>query len=471
MEIKLKVKKIDLCATNRYLFENIKSFLFCRGGNIAVTFALTASTVVVGMGGALDYSRAGILTAKLQSGLDSGVLAAASMSQEAPSSEIIAAFVAAALEDHPSFRETVQIQADINETLNSRTITATATADVETLLLGVTGINTIRVQRSAQAREQIKNIEISLVLDISSSMNSGRLENLRSAAIDFANTMLEGASSTATTLSIIPYGGTVRLPPSFLDFVIDDDTFQHPNFSWELNVPDDINGWNGCLEMHSDQVRSITLEQNSLGIIPGFTVWNQDNGWCPDHPSAETLFISGDLQEVSNHINDLQSNTRSDGTGTDIGVGWGLRALHPEWRGTFSDDPLHLSRPADFDDPDTVKVLIVMTDGGTTAQLRPGNSFTPPDSLLTLTHVGTPGTSLLYHRNEARANFEHLCDEAKMNNVHVYTIAFQVRTGWQKSDMETCATSNSHYFEVENLNIEDAFSSIASNITFLRISQ
>ena len=47
---------------------------------------------------------------------------------------------------------------------------------------------------------------------------------------------------------------------------------------------------------------------------------------------------------------------------------WGARALDPAWRGnlggSFSD------RPASYDDRDTIKILVVMTDGEATAQIR-----------------------------------------------------------------------------------------------------
>ncbi|HCR64960.1 MAG TPA: hypothetical protein DIW38_00395, partial [Oceanicaulis sp.] len=62
------------------------SFLSCwssdRRGNVAIIMALCSGVLVTAVGGALDYSRSATVSSELQSALDSGALAAASLTQD-----------------------------------------------------------------------------------------------------------------------------------------------------------------------------------------------------------------------------------------------------------------------------------------------------------------------------------------------------------------------------------------------------
>ena len=94
---------------------------------------------------------------------------------------------------------------------------------------------------------------------------------------------------------------------------------------------------------------------------------------------------------------------------------------------------------------------------------KPG--WTPP----TPEHVGGGGSTTDYNRAAALASFYSLCDHAKDNGVTVYTIAFQVKNKSIQHEMRNCASTPSHFYNVETLDIEAAFSSIASQISALRL--
>lgn len=64
----------------------------------------------------------------------------------------------------------------------------------------------------------------------------------------------------------------------------------------------------------------------------------------------------------------------------------------------------------------------------------------------------------------------NICTAAKNNNIIVYTIGFEAPTAG-KVVIEDCASSDSHYFDVDGLEIADAFASIASSIRKLRLTQ
>lgn len=62
-----------------------------------------------------------------------------------------------------------------------------------------------------------------------------------------------------------------------------------------------------------------------------------------------------------------------------------------------------------------------------------------------------------------------LCNAAKAHDVRVYTIAFEAPTGGQQL-LSQCASSASNYYNVEGLNIQDAFSGIVQSINKLRLT-
>lgn len=62
-----------------------------------------------------------------------------------------------------------------------------------------------------------------------------------------------------------------------------------------------------------------------------------------------------------------------------------------------------------------------------------------------------------------------LCDAAKAHDVRIYTIAFEAPTGGQQL-LSQCASSDASHYEVEGLDIQDAFSGIVQSINKLRLT-
>ena len=62
-----------------------------------------------------------------------------------------------------------------------------------------------------------------------------------------------------------------------------------------------------------------------------------------------------------------------------------------------------------------------------------------------------------------------LCDAAKAEDVRIYTIAFEAPSRGQQL-LSECASSDANHYEVEGLDIEDAFSGIVQSINKLRLT-
>jgi Flp pilus assembly protein TadG len=68
------------------------------------------------------------------------------------------------------------------------------------------------------------------------------------------------------------------------------------------------------------------------------------------------------------------------------------------------------------------------------------------------------------------AQLQQVCTMAKDQNVIIYGIAFEAPTGGQAQILQ-CASSEEYYFNANGPEIETAFSTIANNITQLRLTQ
>ncbi len=77
-----------------------------------------------------------------------------------------------------------------------------------------------------------------------------------------------------------------------------------------------------------------------------------------------------------------------------------------------------------------------------------------------------PGS--VFNNGAKNAFFKTICTAAKQQNITIFTIGFEV-TKASAIVMNQCASSPSHFFDVEGTDLTDAFNSVARQITALRL--
>ena len=467
-----------------------------REGGTLTAFGVVMFVVLMVAGGiAVDVMRFEVRRTALQNTADTAVLAAASLTQAGdPRAVAQAHFAAAGLAG--SLRD-VQVA----EGINFRRVRVAAGDRMDTHFLRLVGLDHLDIPATSAAEERIPNVEVSLVLDISGSMrftdksSVPQIAHLRVAGRNFAERMMAGSRDELVSISVVPYAGSVNPGARVFGLLggrTDQDHAHTHAYCMELEGVDFGHSGLPHRGLHGAQV---------YGQLPHFMYWPIDRdfmqwGWCPAEGEAGAFgatiqYFRGDPEEVAAFIENVPLH---DGTGTHYGMRWGLALLDPDSRwlsGTLAAEgriPARFAdRPAPWDDPETLKVIVLMTDGAITDQIRPTLPANP--YLLDgapVNHVrelqrqnsdrnrfcgGENCRSIRTGTGVNRSRFFAACDIAKAQGIIVYTVAFNTTSTAAAQEMRDCASSPAHYFNVLNEGLDDAFQAIAGSIQMLRLTE
>ena len=319
------------------------------------------------------------------------------------------------------------------------------------LLQHLEGFDSISL--TTQAQKGIEDIEIALVLDISSSMNGVRIVEAKRAANLFIEQLLTDQTIDGrVAISLVPFGGTVRVP-SELSSLLDTPLSELKDYSHNW-----IDGkWNQCFEFDISDTEKGINPDGAYRVTPDFWSWNRTNPWCPTSGN-ELVALNNDKDALSARVNAL---TLSDGTGSDHGMAWGVETLDPKWKNKF---PGGLKdTPANLDDK-TKKVIVFMSDGAITSQ------HYVRDSDKTGAVPYNSKRRVLIPARDTREAFYGACDRAKANDMEVFTIGFNLTRDSHRSYLENCASSSLHYIDARTGDLDEVFGDIANEISPLRVS-
>jgi Flp pilus assembly protein TadG len=192
----------------------LRRLLADRSAGTMTFMALGSMTLIGCIGASVDVSRAYMVKARLSQAVDAAAIAGgrvmAAPSRDADVQMFFAAnFPAGYLGVTPA---APTIAVDGPQT----SITVGSSADVPMAFLGAFGFSTMTVHASATATIARSNLEIAMVLDNTMSMlSNSKLENLRTAATNFINTVFAGqAVSPYVNLGIVPFVTSVNIGAS-----------------------------------------------------------------------------------------------------------------------------------------------------------------------------------------------------------------------------------------------------------------
>lgn len=381
-----------LLASRRFIRNGLMArFKNDERGSILIfsLFLLVMMLMIAGM--SVDLMRSETQRSRLQSTLDRAVLAGASLEQTLDSEEVVRDYFAKA--GLSEFLTDVTVV----EGSNSKTVNATAETAVNTYFMNMLGIDTLRAPAGGQAEESLKNIEISLVLDISGSMdswsysgNDKKINLLKDAAQDFVYLMQcnpdDSSGSSACTvetdtvsISLVPYAEQV---------LVGEDLFQ------QFNVTDEHN-YSSCADFtqsdFSDADILLTDSLDRAAPIDARTNYRSSRSYskstydyrrtCRTESYRKIVPLSNSYSALQTQIGQLQADGY---TSIDMGMKWGTALLSPTFRpavqlmttgGLPSISNAFADRPYDYNERSMQKVIVLMTDGKNTTQYNVKDAY------------------------------------------------------------------------------------------------
>ncbi|MWD26522.1 hypothetical protein E0K89_003430 [Aquicoccus sp. SCR17] len=438
-------------------------------------FSIFMVLIILAMGGiGIDMMNSEIHRLKLQNTLDRAILAAADLDQAQPARNVVNDYFAkAGLTD-------ALADVQVDEGLNYRTVSAEAELGFRPLFMHLLGVGDMEASASGTATERVNNVEISLVLDISGSMDgNSKLINMQAAAENFIDAVINDRSADLVSVNLIPYSEHVNAG----EWIARDVNLheRHP-YSW-------------CVEFSDAEFGTSYIDTTIRHEQAQHFQWNYDgrhndrsNTVCPRYSYEEIRPFSQDATALKDQIGDLRPRA---GTSIFLGMKWATGMLDPHFRPITQDlvsrglvDAGFADRPAAFSDEETLKVIVLMTDGMNDRSNRITESIYDGNEghwdrynlwyYLYRQNVSSWYRPYYYYQKYDAAQgdrlLENVCNAAKDAGIVVWSIGFEV-TDHGAAVMEGCASSPNHFFRVEGTEIGDAFSTVAQQINQLKLIQ
>lgn len=403
-------------------------------------FVVLIFTTMLLMGGvAIDIIRYETVRSSIQYNLDRAVLAAASMRQTAEPAAVVTDYMSK-VDTLTNF--SVQIDpANTLVSLTARRVAATATASLNTYFLGIIGISTLSVVTESRASEEVPNLEISLVLDVSGSMSGSKISSLKTAANTFVDTVIRPEGDSLTSVSIVPYATNVSVPQSM----------------WDLYTTEGLSNNSRCMIFdnadYGQAAISTSTEQRQLpyyswrgGLQTGLNFTD-----CNNDEYAQIMPFSTSVVDLQNKINSLVA---SGSTAAHIGTKWGVALLDPDANAIGASLGGNVATvPEAYTEPGVLKVLVLMTDGQNTNHydLYDGYRSGASDMYLVITEeVQCPGHAnwVWYYENQLDRYpwLESYCGSTIVDNYYIYKPSnqryYKVNNGYSQGSSSTTLAGN-----------------------------
>jgi len=335
-----------------------RRFLRDEGGAVTA-FAFFIFLIMLMVGGlAVDTMHHEMVRARMQGTLDRAVLAGAKSHD--------AAEARATVEDYFEKADLAQYldaekDGDIEIHLNSARVSASASGTMDTYLLKLAGVDTLSTGGASTAEVRIPKLEISLVLDVSGSMRGAKITSLQTAAKQFVTTILDTSEDGNAVLSVIPFSWSVTPPQTVFDALPVNSSHNHST----------------CLRFEASDFQTTELIDGTsvdqmiyTSVFGDFDDHNESWRSCFNDDHMKFLPYSMDEDVLHAKIDSLEADGNTSGH---EGMNWGAALLDPSFRQIsaqlIANNEMDASLshvPADYDEPETLKVVVMMGDGANT---------------------------------------------------------------------------------------------------------
>jgi len=415
----------------------LQRFRSDRRGAVAVMFALAVIPLMIAAGLAVDLSRAYLVKTRLSHALDAAGLAVGTMRTTTTDTVYLETQFANFVDANYPASQVGSVH-DLTFVDNSGVISVTGKASVDTVFMGIIGVNTITVSANAEIVVETNGLELVMVLDNSGSMSSNnKMNDMKTASLDLID-ILFGSETMPDLLKVglVPFDNTVNIGTGNLAYVNDPSAYSWGSDSWE-----------GCV-----MARSYPYDVEDADTATG-GMW--DPFWNAYKSSDRNYKCPRPITPLTNNRATLESEIAAmsplGATHINFGAIWGWRVISPS---------APFTEGAAYTDPDWNKAAIILTDGDNTFMNDSSSYYSAYE----------PGDITV---SQLDSRLLDVCANMKAEGIIVYTIAFGTSISMSTESLLTsCATDSDHYYEspdAATLNL--AFRAIGAELKNLHLSK
>jgi len=491
-----------------------------ENGSVAIVFALTATAVFGVVGLAVDYGRAMSMHARIQQVADAAALkgalilkntndeAKAKLGAETHFNALLSDNGIASLATAGQGGSTPPLQ--VTTSMADGSVRVVASKSLETYFMGLMGVAEIPLSIDTVASTAVKNLDVGMMIDITGSMgwadntistsdcseaDGTRLGAARCASKDFLDILMPQGDNARIKMAIAPFSQYVKLGRSRAASLTGlPETRSAQN--WRVrtsnssksgcNLDSGSNAWYNKSGCYSTQTYYNGSQPNTASNYKRSTgnAWteylkscmaerkNRDasdnspvNGdWNPGYqtsssdtctPNSEVMPLTSTKATITSKIDSL--TTPTGGTAGHIGTAWAWYTISPNFASLWPAS----SQPAAYDDPKTLKAVVLLTDGDYTM------------------HNSVSGCDGQNSCSPARADARSICTAMKAKGVMVFAVGFGLAgsqtqltpaqvASLPESDgrkvLADCAGTGRYFFPYDGTQLREAFSSVATSM-------
>jgi len=429
-------------------------------GAVAVQFAMVLLPMAVMVFGALDVSRGSAAKMRLQDALDAATLAAA-RSPAITDAELQAVGEAVLAAD---LTGTEAVLRSSSFHLDGSKVVATAQASMNTVVANLWREGDMTIGAESEVTRASNNIEVALALDVTGSMSGQKIADLKTAAKDLVDLVVQDQQSPFyTKLALAPYSAAVNVG-SYADSI------RGAYTAGTCTTP-------GCASYKFTNASGGTKTFNISTCVTERTGATAFTDAAPsstflgrNYPASGNPCLTSTIMPLSTDKAALKSRidglTAAGSTAGHLGLAWGWYLVSPNFASLWPT----ASQPAAYGADKLLKVVVLMTDGAFNTTYC--NGVISRDS-------GTGSGSSSDHINcnapngGAFSQAQTLCANMKAAGVIIYTVGFDVASDTAAQNIvRQCATDAEHvYLPSTGAALKDAFHAIGEDISRLRISR
>lgn len=469
----------------RNFLKPLAGFAKSERGNVSIMAGLSIIPLLVSGGAAIDYERGVNAGTILQASLDSAALYAVAL----PDTTNAALTSKSQIYIQQNYKNNGDaVLSSFAITNNGPSVTATAKATLKNNFMSLVGIPTTVVSGSSTVLKSGINLEVSMVLDNTGSMNSinpqtgnTAISDLKTAAVKFVNIVMPATQGLFyTKISAIPYNNSVNLGSELLATpvrgAIQTGTSNSPG--WQTY---NFTSYTG--QAQSYPYTTCVTERQGVSAYSdsafGMGAYAGRFYGPPAYNGCNATTIQPLTTSTAALTTTINAMAAGGSTGGQNGVAWGWYSLSRNvgiWSGVNT--PAAYTTVVNSPQYDTAtpynlrtrKVMILMTDAEYNSAYCNGVISAP--SSIPGSGSQSYQTSCASPLGNSYVQSNAMCTAIKQTGVELFVITFQLdKSNAQRVALtQNCATDASHVIDADVTSLDAAFAKIANSIVAMRIT-